>query len=99
MRKSSKNTAVVEGHVLYTDDDWTGTQIAGDRWQEWLNFGKTFYYQGRVAAFTVRAEKRRNGFSWYAFKKIDGLLKKQYVGRAASVNSDRLGEVENAWIG
>lgn len=91
-RKSSKSTAMVTGTVLYTDSD--GIDLGSDAWQVWLEAGNTFYFDDeRFGSFTARAEKRRNGLSWYAFKKVDGKLHKHYLGRKAGLTLARLREV------
>jgi hypothetical protein len=89
-RKSSKKTAVVTSGTLYTDDEYTGMRLSSSDWVSWLSLGITFYYECSSGGFTVRSEQRRQGLSWYAFKKINGRLQKVYVGRSAAVRVDRL---------
>ncbi len=92
-RKSSKSTPVVISGMLYTEDEYTGLRVSSPEWFGWLARGQTFYVEeGR---FTVRAEKRHGGLSWYAFKKIDGKLFKKYVGRTAALSLDKLRSVPN----
>jgi LuxR family maltose regulon positive regulatory protein len=91
-RKSSKKTAVVMSGVLYAENpDITGIKIGSDEWFKWLETGETFYLD--ESGYTVRAEKRRQGLSWYAFKKVDGKLTKKYVGRTAGVTLAKLNEL------
>jgi len=90
-----KVAAVISG-VLYTEDDFNGARVGSAEWSAWLALGLTFYFEGDCG-FTVRAEKRRNGLSWYGFKKIDGKLTKKYVGRLAGMSAARLHEVGSAF--
>ena len=93
-RKSSRSTATVINGVLYTEDSFTGTRVGSDEWFEVIASGKTFYFDDiDDIGFTVRSEKRRQGLSWYAFKRKAGKLHKVYVGRSVAINLTRLREV------
>lgn len=92
-RKSSKKTPVVIGGVLYTDDHWNGARVGDMTWTFWLKMGHTFYFDDQIGTFTARAEKRGNGHSWYAFKKVNGRLQKKYIGRESALEMSRLREV------
>ena len=97
-RKSSKSTAMVVSGVLYTDDDWTGTQVNSLAWSFFLKEGRTFYCDLGDASYTARPEKRREGFFWYGYKKVRGKLLKRYIGRAQDVTINRLVEVGKSFI-
>jgi len=96
-RKSSKKTPVVISGSLYTDDDWTGTRLSSAQWFEWLSQGYSFYFEGADCSMTVRAELRRKGLSWYAFKKQNGKLKKHYVGRIDALTIERLEQIAHGF--
>lgn len=82
-RGIGKSSAVVENGVLYTEDPaTTGARVGSPEWFTWLQQGLTFHFNG----CTFRAELRRKGLSWYAFKFIDGKTHKVYVGRSSSIN-------------
>jgi LuxR family transcriptional regulator, maltose regulon positive regulatory protein len=42
---------------------------------------------------SVRKEKRRRGYIWYAYIRTYGLLHKRYVGKSESLTADRLDEI------
>lgn len=94
-RKSSTSTAVVKGGYLYTANEaTTGTKIDSPEWVKWLETGETFYFDDeRAGSFTARAEKRRQGLSWYAFRKVNGKLIKRYIGRNAALTANKLMEI------
>ncbi len=92
-RKSSKQTAVIESGLLYTDDQWNGARVGDLTFLFWLKLGKTFYFDDSAGTFTGRAEMRGHDFSWYAFRKIGGKLQKRYIGRSPAIEMQRLREV------
>jgi LuxR family maltose regulon positive regulatory protein len=89
-RKSSKSTATIIGRYLYSDVP--GIAVGSPEWFEWLEAGRSFYFSGE-RSFTARCEKRRNTFYWYAFKKINGKLRKVYMGVASDLTYDHLIEI------
>jgi hypothetical protein len=50
-------------------------------------------YGPLLSPISLRKEKRRRGFLWYAYKRNHGLLHKRYVGRSAALTRDKLDEV------
>ncbi len=56
-------------------------------WFAWLTTATHFCYSARHSTYrlTVRQEKRRHGFYWYGYLKIQGKLHNAYLGK-----SDRL---------
>ncbi len=89
-RTESKSTPTIISGALYTDDPaTTGTRIDTPAWFEWLATGQSFYHAG----CTFRAEQRRKGLSWYAFKKRSGKLSKAYAGRTGALTAQRLDAV------
>ena len=87
-RKSSRSTPVVISGILYSEDAYSGTRVDSVEWFEFIATGTTFYFD--EVGFTVRSEKRRGGLSWYAFKRLKGVLVKRYVGRCSGVTLERL---------
>lgn len=85
-RKESKSTPVIISETLYSNDELTGAHVGSETWKTWISRHQTFYFEG----ITVRAEKRRQGYSWYAFKKLAGKLHKAYVGRDEAITLEAL---------
>jgi LuxR family maltose regulon positive regulatory protein len=64
-------------------------------WQHWLATADAFRYLAphSVYPLTVRKEKRRHGWYWYAYLKSDAKLHNAYVGRSEAVTTTRLDQV------
>lgn len=74
---------------------WHTVKMDTDEWYKWLRNGDTFAYQHQGGSFTVRCETRNGkGQFWSAFKKIDGKLKKVYIGTADKLTYARLMEIK-----
>ena len=80
--------------TLYLPD--TGPiPVGSSAWFTWLAEAQAFCYQPPAATdrMTVRREKRRHRFYWYAYLKSDSKLHNAYVGKTESLTVDRLHEV------
>ena len=81
---------VRQGQVVLT----TGQRIVLDTpaWFAWLNQISSFCYSGSHPwlRLTVRREKRRQQFYWYAYSKIDGKLHNIYLGKQHHLTQARL---------
>jgi LuxR family transcriptional regulator, maltose regulon positive regulatory protein len=95
-QKANKSTPVVKSGILYSEDENNGLRIDSPEWFAWVKNGATFYFEDRGLTYTARAEKRRQGLSWYAFKKVGGKLHKRYIGRCEGLSRERLDDVANA---
>jgi LuxR family maltose regulon positive regulatory protein len=67
-------------------------ELDGAAWQQWLVEGEggAFRFQGAAGAFTARRERQRNGWYWYAYRRVAGRLCKAYLGRAQDLSLARL---------
>src|SRR5258708_33230999 len=92
-RKANKNPPLIISGRLYTDDAFTGTLVDSPTWFVWLTTGSTFFYQTPHVSFTARREKRRQGYFWYAFRKLNGTLRKRYLGPDAALTAEHLSRV------
>ena len=95
-RKTARSTAkIVDNHLTYREitplgDFYHTIDIESEEFLRWLERGETFSYNGE---YTVRCEKRRNTFYWYAFQKEGKKLLKKYIGVSAAVKRQKLLEV------
>lgn len=94
-RKSSKTTPTVISNILYTDDPATGTKVGSFEWFCYLEDATKFYVDCGASGFTCRKEKMRNGYFWYAYKKVNGKLHKRYIGLKESIDQKRLQDIES----
>lgn len=65
------------------------------RWTEWLDDPENtrFYVDAPAWTFTAKKEKRRKGFFWYAYKKVNGRTVKRYLGKSQDLTWDYLKQV------
>lgn len=102
----AKTTPKVQGKQLYLNDINTPTcRVGSADWFAWLETATTFRYftdqhtrigSGYTRAMypiSVRKEKRRQQFIWYAYRRSNGNLYKQYVGKTTALTVERLDEV------
>lgn len=82
----------MSGHVYGDAPDMTLDSL--------IHTGASFYVNLQWAGgYTCRAEMRRNGRSWYAYKRTGGKLVKRYVGRDDAITWVRLKEVGQLFEG
>ena len=67
-------------------------EVDTDAWFVWLRQANRFCYWPTTSTFrlTVRKEKRRNAYYWYAYLKNARKLHNAYVGRTEAVTNERL---------
>ena len=85
-----------------------GPRLDTAAWLAWLDDAATtsFSYpvynpaRGYIEGFmTVRKERRtRGGAYWTAYWRVEGRLRKTYLGRSPAVTSTRLRAVAAAWL-
>lgn len=75
--------------------DRNGIRVGSSAWFTWLEQVQAFCYQPPRATdrMTVRREKRRHQFYWYAYLKDSSKLHNMYVGKTESLTVDRLNTV------
>ena len=83
---------VRQGQILLA----SGKRIVLDTpaWFAWLNQVSSFCYSGSDPSWrlTVRREKRRQSFYWYAYSKIDRKLHNIYLGKQDALTQAHLEE-------
>lgn len=74
-------------------------------WFAWLDIATAFRffstqrrpvfrdYTLALAPISVRKEKRRRGYLWYAYRRDGGILYKRYVGKTEALTADRLDDI------
>jgi LuxR family maltose regulon positive regulatory protein len=98
-KKSSANMPTVKGATLYTNDEFNGISLSNQReWYGYLIDCKAFYFEGHTIGFSMRQEKMRNGYFWYSYRRIDGKLKKLYVGLPEIITIAKLREIESRYL-
>lgn len=79
--------------------------VDSPEWFDWLQSANHFRYQTTcrihvihhftkpMRPISVRKEKRRRGFLWYANLRVHGTLYKRYVGRSSALTTERLDQI------
>lgn len=90
-----KGTPVVRNHMLLLDDPPQRIALDSPAWWTWLETAEAFSYlpPRSLYALTLRKEKRRHRWYWYAYLKNDSKLHNAYVGRSADLTAARLQQV------
>lgn len=89
-------TPVVRNHMLLLlDDPPQPIQLDSPAWWAWLETATAFSYlpPRSLYALTLRKEKRRHRWYWYAYLKVDSKLHNAYVGRSTDLTTARLQQV------
>jgi hypothetical protein len=102
----AKTTAKAQLNQLYLDGQATPVcTLDSPAWFAWLETAMTFRYfsqqhlpAGRhgyrpLRPISVRKEKRRCGYLWYAYLRTHGCLHKRYLGKSSALTAVRLDEM------
>ncbi|MGB9754120.1 LuxR C-terminal-related transcriptional regulator [Roseiflexus castenholzii] len=95
-----RHTHVVDDNTLLQANGSDAIPLGSPAWYAWLNDDQTtsFVYRSARGGFTARRERQRNGWYWYAYRRIGGRLRKRYLGRAGDLTAERLRRVDMAFI-
>ena len=87
-----QGTPVVYNHTLKADR--RTIQVGSVAWFQWLETvdAFSFQYPRSHTRLTIRKERRRHQFYWYAYTKYDSKLHNAYVGSSQYLTHDRLME-------
>lgn len=102
----AKTTPKVQGKQLYLNDNTAPLCCVGSPdWFDWLETTTTFRYftdqrtpigagfRRAMYPVSLRKEKRRRQFVWYAYRRAHGQLYKRYVGKTTALTVERLDEI------
>ncbi|MGE5333125.1 MAG: ATP-binding cassette domain-containing protein [Nitrososphaerota archaeon] len=83
---------VINGHLVTNTSEPLAIEVGSKAWFAWLCAGKpsSFSYQTPHGAITIRPEKKRQGWYWYAYHAANGSLRKSYLGKADAITPERL---------
>jgi LuxR family transcriptional regulator, maltose regulon positive regulatory protein len=101
-----KTTAKAQLNHLYTEGQATPVcTLDSPTWFAWLETATTFRYFSQqnlsmghhcylpFRPISLRKEKRRRGYLWYAYLKTHGCLHKRYVGKSSALTAARLEDI------
>lgn len=103
-RKTARSTPTARGGFITVrsetplGDFFSTIGIDSAEWFKWLSDGPTFAFEAQGVTFTVRSENRARGGLYYtAYKKIDGKLRKQYIGPPKAVTGYKLNQAAEVY--
>lgn len=94
-------TPVVRRQRLWVDNAATEIHIDTPAWFQWLQTATSFSYPVGAPTFyrlTVRKEKRRRDWYWYAYLKTATKLHNTYAGRTHTLSAARLDQVAQTLV-
>lgn len=89
---------VLKDKILTITKDRT-IHIDSKEWQDFIKTSQSIKYVPRNRSmncryeFTCRCNFIRNGYYWYAYRKVNGRLRQEYIGKDENMNYLRLEEV------
>lgn len=89
---------IVHNGTIYPDEICKPIELETAQGKQWLQANEMFLYIGNVERFSARKEKRRNTVYWYAYKRIEGILSKKYLGKSSELTIETLENAEDAFI-
>lgn len=83
---------VIDDHLVTSTNEPFAIEVGSQAWFAWLCSGtpSSFSYQTPHGAITIRPEKKRQGWYWYAYHAVQGSLRKSYLGKADAITAERL---------
>jgi hypothetical protein len=102
----AKTAPQIQRNQLYTNSQTTPVCVTGSpAWFAWMETATTFRYFSQqrlpmghhcyqsLRPISVRKEKRRRGYLWYAYLRTHGCLHKRYLGKSSALTVARLDEI------
>ncbi len=81
---------VDDGYLYVGENNEKRIPVDSPAWFRALSDLRSFVYKESDYYLTIRSEKRRNSYYWYGYRRIDGKLKKIYLGRDADLTLEKL---------
>ncbi|MCZ7673784.1 MAG: hypothetical protein M5U34_45040 [Chloroflexi bacterium] len=102
----AKTTPRIQHNQLYIDGlAFPVCRVGSPKWFTWLETAVSFRYYSQqrlpvahsysrtIRPISVRKEKRRRGYLWYAYLRSHGCLHKRYVGKSVALTVEKLDEI------
>jgi DNA-binding SARP family transcriptional activator/tetratricopeptide (TPR) repeat protein len=102
--KSERIPAVIDQQLLLPTDEeqpLTSIGVGSPAWFAWLDnaIHSSFSYRTDLGSITIRRERKRNGWYWYAYRAINNKLHKIYLGKSDELTAERLRDVATTLTG
>src|SRR5215469_9515768 len=94
---------VSQNHLLLSDEGEgqpTAIAVESEAWYRWLaaEQNQSFTFRHALGTFTMRRERKRQGWYWYAYRKQESKVRKAYLGKTEELTLARLNQVATMLI-
>lgn len=87
----TKTKAPLVSNDKFDADGYPTTMRVGSlAWFDWLKDNRSFRYECSEGSFTACKESRKSGFFWYANRRVNGKLRRAYLGASEDLTLDHL---------
>src|SRR5215472_6986053 len=89
---------ISQNHLLLPDEGKgqpTSIAVESEAWYQWLaaEQNQSFTFRHPLGTYTIRRERKHQGWYWYAYRKQEGKLRKAYLGKTEELTLARLNQV------
>lgn len=85
-----EQSALVRDNMLLIDGQ-ASIPVNSPEWYSWLDRASSFRYESNGLHFSARCERfQRGGRYWRAYRRVDGKLRRSYLGRSVDLSAERL---------
>jgi DNA-binding SARP family transcriptional activator/predicted negative regulator of RcsB-dependent stress response len=96
----ARQLAYIQDDLLYYDAALAPLVVGSPEWFAWLDQPERRSFSIRTAsnAITVRREKKRNSYYWYAYRSLHGQTHKRYLGKSRDLVPELLQQTAAALL-
>ena len=81
---------LVDYDKLKLKDQSVSINIGTKAWFDWLEKNTSFHYESTDGKFTACKESRASGMFWYANRRVNGKLRRCYIGSTKDLSLEKL---------
>lgn len=83
----ARQLAYIQDDLLFYDAGLAPLEVGSPAWFAWLDQPehRSFSIRTAASAITVRREKKRNSYYWYAYRSLQGQTHKRYLGKSSDL--------------
>jgi hypothetical protein len=81
---------LVDHDKLKLKDQLASINVGTKAWFDWLEENTSFHYESTDGKFTACKESRASGMFWYANRRVNGKLRRCYIGSTKDLTLEKL---------
>lgn len=96
----ARQLAYIQDNLLFYEATLSPIVVGSPEWYDWLNHesNRSFSLRTPAGAVTLRREKKRNSYYWYAYRHLQGHTHKRYVGKSSDLSLTHLQQAVEALL-